>query len=279
MGRRFPAIGFGYIRVHRVPSSPLMRTITLESPRSVRQIFAATASLYRWYPVLFAILAVAVIAPYDLAVLAVTGYGPLRHGGENVGTYWLLQLLTTSLITPLISALHVHAVLAIGEGQRPRLRAVALRGLQVLPVVAAADVMSSLGIALGTIALIVPGVLLALRWAVAAQAAALERGSWLDALRSSGRLTATHYSHIFGLLFLAGIVSAAARLGVRALPLGSSSGAGSVAVGIATDTVIASFFALTLALLYFDLQARPEAAEQAKRAEREYPHLRDLDEG
>ncbi len=254
-----------------------MRSIALDTPRSVRQILATTAGLYRWYPALFAILAVAVIAPYDLAVLAVTGYGPLRHSGEGVGTYWLLQLLTTSLITPLISALHVHAVVAIGEGRRPRLGAVARRGLQVLPVVAAADVMSSIGIALGYVALIVPGVVLGLRWAVGAQAAALENGNWLDALRSSGRLTATHYAHIFGLLLLTGIVAAALRLGVRALPLGSSVGVGSVTVGIAADTIVASFVALTLALLYFDLRARPMAAEQAKRAEREYPHLRDLD--
>jgi hypothetical protein len=254
-----------------------MRAITLEVPRSTRQILATTVSLYRWYPALFAVLAVAVIAPYDLVVLAVTGYGPLRHSGESVGTYWLLHLLTPVLITPLISALHVHAVLAIGEGRRPRLGAVALRGLQVLPVVAAADVMSSIGIALGYLALIVPGILLGLRWAVTAQAAALEGESWLDALRSSRRLTATHYSHVFGLVLLCGIAAEALRLGVRALPLGSSSGAGSVTVGIATDTVIASFVALTLALLYFDLRARPRAAEQAKQAEREYPHLRDLD--
>ncbi len=254
-----------------------MRTVALDVPRSTRRILAATASLYRWYPVLFAILAVAVIAPYDLAVLAVTGYGPLRHSGESLGTYWLLQLLTTFLITPLISALHVHAVVAIGEGRRPQLGAVALRGLQVLPVVAAADVMSTIGIALGYIALIVPGFLLSLAWAVAAQAAALEGRSWLDALRSSRRLTATHYSHVFGLLLLTGFVAAAVRLGVRALPLGSSSGAGSVAVGIATDTILASFVALTLALLYFDLRARSKSAGQAKRAEREHPHLRDLD--
>lgn len=243
----------------------------------MRQIFAATASLYHWYPALFATLALAVIVPYDLAVLGVTGYGPLRHSGESIGTYWLLQLLTTSLITPLISALHVHAVVAIGEGRRPRLGAVALRGLQVLPVVAAADVMSTIGIALGYIALIVPGVLLGLRWAVAAQAATLEGGNWLDALRSSRRLTATHYAHIFGLLLLTGIAASALRLGVRALPLGSSSGVGSVAVGVATDTLVASFVALTLALLYFDLRARTRAGEQAKRAQREHPHLRDLD--
>jgi hypothetical protein len=252
-----------------------MRAINLEQQLSVRQILGATADLYRRYPVLFVTLAVAIMGPYDLAVLAVTGYGPLRHSGESVGTYWLLQLLTTSLITPLISALHVHAVVAIGEARRPRLGAVGVRGLQVLPVVAAADIVSSIGIAIGYVALIVPGIILGLRWAVAAQAAALENANWLEALRSSRRLTATHYSHVFGLLLLTGILAAALRLGVRALPLGSSSGAGSVAIGIAVDTIIASFVALTLALLYFDLRARPKVAE---RAEREYPHLRDLDE-
>ena len=251
-----------------------MREINLDQQRSVRQILAATAGLYRRYPLLFATLAVAVMGPFDLAVFAVTGFGPLRHGGESLGTYLLLELLSTSLITPLISALHIHAVVAIGEARRPRLRVVGLRGLQVLPVVAAADVMSSIGIAIGYLALIVPGILLALRWAVVAQAAALENGSWLDALRSSRRLTATHYAHVFGLILLTGIAAGALRFGARALPLGSGSGAGSVAVGIMVDTIIASFVALTLALLYFDLQVRPNVAV---RAEREYPHLRDLD--
>jgi hypothetical protein len=113
-----------------------MRAINLEQQRSVRQILAATAGLYRLYPVLFVTLAVAVMGPYDLAVLAVTGYGPLRHSGESIGMYWL-------------------------------------------------------------------------------------------------------------------------------------------PIGIAVDTIVASFVALTLALLYFDLRARPDVAE---RAAREYQHLRDLDE-
>jgi hypothetical protein len=38
--------------------------------------------------------------------------------------------------------------------------------------------------------------------------------------------------------------------------------------------VIASFVALTLALLYFDLRAGPSAP---RRPEREYSHLHDLD--
>jgi hypothetical protein len=252
---------------------PSAYQLALDQSRSVREILVATVRVYRRYPLLFAILALAVIAPYKLAVLAATGYGPLRSH-ENAGVSWLLLLADSALITPLVSALHVHAVVAIGEGQRPRLRAVALRGLQVLPVVAAADVITSLGIGLGFVALIIPGILLWLRWAVVAQAAALEHEGWLPAMRSSTRLTAGYYWHVLGLLLVTAVPLTGAFIGARAIPLGSTSGVASVTVGIAIDTAAASVYALTLALLYFDLRAR---ARQPAGAPREHRHLRDLD--
>src|ERR1019366_6866137 len=95
-----------------------------------------------------------------------------NYGGKGISL--LLLLLRSALITPLISALHVHAVVSIGQGRRPRLGAIALRGVHVLPVVAAADITATAGIILGLVALIIPGILLMLRWAVVAQAAALE---------------------------------------------------------------------------------------------------------
>jgi hypothetical protein len=248
--------------------------IDLTQERSVRAILAATVRLYRAYPLLFALLALGVVAPFELGELAITGYGPLRDGHESAEAVLVLLLLRTSLITPLIGALHMHAVVAIGEGRKPRLGTVAISGLRVLPVVAAAAIASSIGIGLGFIALIVPGILLALRWAVVAQAAALEGEGWLDALRSSQRLTATHYGHVFGLTFLTGLLAYGVSVGARSIPLGSATGVGSVAVGIAVDTAIASFAALTLALLYFDLQARPQ---HSLSREREHPHVRDLD--
>jgi hypothetical protein len=249
--------------------------IDLDQESSVGGILLATLRLYRRYPMLFAILALGVIAPYELAVLAITGYGPLNHhnyGGEGIS--WLLLLLRTAVITPLISALHIHAVTWVGEGRRPRLGAVALRGIQVLPVVAAAEIMATGGIFLGFVALIIPGILLALRWAVVAQAAALEHEGWLAALGSSRRLTHGRYGHVLGLLVVTGVLAFAVGIGARAIPLGSTSGVASVTIGIGVDTVLASFAALTLAMLYFDLRARPEPAPKAPR---EHPHVRDLD--
>jgi hypothetical protein len=128
---------------------------------------------------------------------------------------------------------------------------------------------------LGLLALIIPGVVLLIRWAVVAQAAAVEQQGWRDSLRSSSRLTDSHRGHVFVLVLLTPAVGFPGHLAASAIPLGSTSGAASVAVGIALETVIASFSALTLALLYFDLRAR--ASEAPRRAPREYQHLRDLD--
>jgi hypothetical protein len=246
--------------------------LDLERERSVGEIVRTTLRAYRRYPALFAVLALAVVGPFELSVLAITGYGPLHQPRGDSGTSWVLLLLRTSLVTPLISALHLHAVSLIGEAQRPRLTVVASRGARVLPVVAAASIVSGGGVFLGLLAFVIPGVLLLLRWAVVAQAAALEHEGWIPALKSSARLTHGHYLHVLGLILLTAALSVGVLRAVAEVPLGSTTHPSSVIVGIAVDTLLASFNALTLALLYFDLRARPETSRRA-----EYQHLRDLD--
>lgn len=248
--------------------------LSLDRPRSVREIVAATARFYRMFPLLFPVLALVVEGPYLLAVLAITGHGPLgaRHTGFEEGL--LRQLLSYGLVTPLISALHIHAVTAVGERLRPRIGTVAIRGLRVLPVVAAAEIVASIGTYLGFLAFVIPGILLTLRWAVVAQAAAVEREGWLPALRSSARLTTGHYRHVAGVILIVGVPLGALSVAANLAAPADTAGAPSVAAGIALHTIFASIAALTTALLYFDLRARPATPSSA---EREHPHLRDLD--
>jgi hypothetical protein len=252
--------------------------IQIERPRSLAQIIGEALDIYQRYPLLFLTLALGVVAPYDLAVLAATGEGPLANSAhQNVGVTLLLLLLGTALVGPLISALHMHAVVLIGERTKPGLGQVARSGLRVLPVVAAAAIVAALGIAAGFLALIVPGIVLLLRWAVVAQVAAVEGVDWHAALGRSYELTRGHYRHIAALIVVTTLISFGIDAGARAVPLGSTAGAASVALGIAARTATASFSALTLALLYFDLRARLGAGPQTRSAEREHPHLRDLD--
>jgi hypothetical protein len=232
--------------------------IDLRRERSASEILGAALVMYRRYPLLFATLAVGVIAPYELARLAVTGDGPLGSGGSvNAGTLVLFELIYYALVGPLISALHVHAVIEIGAGRKPRLGPVALQGLRVLAVVAAAEIVAGILIALGFVALIVPGIILSLRWSVVAQTAAVDHEGWLPALRRSAKLAAGHYWHIFRVLVAIGLLTFLIAVVTGAVVGGGhSTGVASVLIGIVVYTIIASFEALTLAVLYFDLRAR-----------------------
>ena len=253
--------------------------INLDRQRSVREILVATLGLYRRYPWLFVVLALAVVGPYDLAFLGITGYGPLfRRAHHGVELRSLNFVLRVGMVGALISALHIHAVLEVGRGRRPRLRAVAARGLAVLPIVGPAVVMTGVATLIGILALIIPGIYLALRFAVVAQAAALRSDGPFAAIRRSRALTLGHYQHIGGLFLIVLALDLGLTEGARAVLFGgrATTGAGvvAVAIGIAVQTILATFSALTLALLYFDLCARDEPLHKRKRRP---VHLRELD--
>ena len=235
------------------------KPIEIERPRTIFQLLETAIAVYQRYPGLFLALAAVVVVPYDLIVLAFTGAGPQTRGGISTGTSLLLLALDTFLVAPLISALHVHGVLDLREGNKPEIGTVMRRALPVLPVVVAAVIASWFGITLGFIALIVPGILLMLRWSVVAQTAAIEEGGWIDALKRSGRLTNKNYLHILGLVILSGLIVGFPS-SLANLPFGNDTTVASFIVGTAVNTLTASFTALTTALLFFDLRARLEGA-------------------
>lgn len=239
-------------------SSPQL--LSLDRERSVWRILADTLRLYGRYPWLFLALAAPIVAVRDLGILAVMGEGPLvRASHSDFGEFMLVNLIDLSIVSPLISALHTHAVVLAGEGVTPRLSSVARRGLRVLPVVAAATIMAGLFVGIGLLFLVIPGIVIWLRLAVTAQVAAVENEGWKPALSRSESLTTGNYRRIFVLLLIGALAVLAVRFPLARIPLGGSSGPISVTVGIAIDTASRSLFALVYALLYFDLRAREKA--------------------
>jgi hypothetical protein len=231
--------------------------LVLDHPRSVWKLLATTFELYRRVPVFFLVLAAIIVVPYEVIVLAVTGNGPFAQGHMAFVPRQLLLAIDSFLVTPLISALHVRAVREVGDGGQPRLLPTLRRSLPTLPVVVVAAGVSSVAITIGTFALAVPGLILWAIWAVVAQTAALERGSWIEALRRSADLTRGHRWHALGLVFVAALIA-----GVPWLPLvfafGHTTTTGaSFLAGTALQVLLRSFEALITALLYFDLKARP----------------------
>jgi hypothetical protein len=117
---------------------------------------------------------------------------------------------------------------------------------------------AKLGIAVGLVAFIAPGIYLMLRWAVVAQSAAVEQEGWLPALRRSGQLTDGNYGHIFVFFVYLSLVTSVPLLLVG-LGFGDQpTTAVSFLVGLLVQIFALSVGALATALLYFDLRTRSE---------------------
>jgi hypothetical protein len=238
-----------------------MNELVPDRPRDIHILIEAAFRLYRRYPFLFFSLAAGVIVTFDLIVLAATGAGPFSTGATSAPTQAIVGVVSYILVGPLISALHVHAVADVHEGKEPELRAVAARGLRALPVVAAAVIMSGLGIGLGFVALIVPGVILLLRWYVVAQVAAIDREGWLDALRGSRRLTKDNYLQVFLFGLVIGAIAGIPGTFLTLIFGDTQPDAARFALELAIHLFTASFAALATALFYFDLRARRAARD------------------
>jgi hypothetical protein len=229
--------------------------IELNRPRSIWELLVAAFELYRRVPVLFLVLAAIVVIPYEVIVLAVTHKGPLAQGQMAFLPRQLLLGIDSFLITPLISALHVHAVREVGDGGRPTVASAVRQSLPTLPTVAIAAGVSSVAITIGSLVL-VPGLILMAIWPVVAQAAALERGSWIDALRRSAELTRGYRWHALGLVFVAALIAGVPWFPAWIAFRHSTTTGVSFAFGTAAQVLFRSFEALITALLYFDLKAR-----------------------
>lgn len=229
--------------------------IELDRPRSVGEMLGTAFELYLRVPILFIALAAVVVIPWEVILLLITGDGPLAISRTGFLESNLITALGSFLVTPLISALHVHAVREVGEGERPRFFPTFRQSLATLPVVVLATGISWVAITVGTV-VVVPGLMLWARWAVVAQTATMENGSWTAALRRSADLTEGHRWHALGLLFAAVLISLVPSFALAGIFGHKTTTVASFAAGTALQVVVRSFEALTVALLYFDLKAR-----------------------
>lgn len=204
------------------------------------------------------LLALGVVAPYELIVLAITGTTPFGQQRGAVSTALILSLIDFVVVGPLIASFYIHAVRGMDEGRDPSPREVVARGLRVLPTVAAAQIIATICIGIGFLFFVIPGLILLLRWAVVAQTAALESDNWVEALKRSAQLTRRNYLHVLGLILITGVIEIL-LLDLGFSVAGSHAGVWEVVLGIVLETITRSFTALTLAVLYFDLSARQAA--------------------
>jgi hypothetical protein len=236
----------------------------IERPRSALQLIGATFALYRDFPWLFLILAAIVVIPYQgldaISTFAITG------GWGKALAIVTLYVADFALVLPLVSALHVFAVDDVREGRRPDIASVARRGIASMPIVSPAVFFTWLGIFGGLLVLIVPGVVLWVRWAVVAQTASLGANDWKEAMNRSEDLGDGRNRHVLALLVMTLVITTAPDLALSHTLGSTLDGAGPFVAHSALAVLTTSFTALATAFLYYDLKARMETEGPGNRA-------------
>lgn len=234
--------------------------LDLDRRRSLGELLATAWALYRDHFLLFATIAFGVVAPIELAVAGI-GLGQLTGPYDPeppLAGQALLGAVETFVITPLVTAMHIHAVLALSRQERVSIAETARLGVAsfapVLLVVLAYTGVVVLGF------LVVPGIYLAARCYFVSQAVVADDRRFADAFRRSWELTGGQWWRVFGITLVVFLI----LVPIGALAVGFELGAeaaGLSVIALVGNILIASlavsFAAVTGTLLYFDLRARP----------------------
>jgi hypothetical protein len=211
---------------------------------------------------LFILLSAAVVIPVEVAV---EGIGLEMLWSEYDDSPTLAEAVVPTVVgflvmTPIITAICIYALHSIAEGQRPSPGQVFVAGFEAFTPLFAAVLLAAIGIALGFLALIVPGIYLAVRWYFVPQAVVIEGARGPAALTRSGQIVQGLWWRTFGLVVLANL-AAAIPVFVLLTPFTAIASSTDQSVWalvgtILTTSVTTPFVSLYSTLLYYDLLAR-----------------------
>jgi hypothetical protein len=239
-----------------------VNALELREQRDVGALFRDSLAVFGRHFWLFIALSAAVVFPAELIVegigleMVTSSYDDSPSLAE-VAVPTIVEFL---VVTPIIAAICIYALHEIAGGERPRAGQVLIAGFEAFTPLFAAVVLAAAGIALGFVALIVPGVYLAVRWYFVPQAVVIEGVRGTRALSRSGLLVTGFWWRTFGLVLLANVAIAVPGF-VLLTPFTaiaeSTDRAVWALVGSAITTAITTpFVALYSTLLYYDLLAR-----------------------
>ena len=197
-----------------------------------------------------------VLIPAALLVFAPVAIvdGLVRGSGQS------LPLLLLSTAISLIASFWFQGVVVkaiddIRDGRRDvDIRELFEAAAPFVPALIGAGVLAGLGIALGLILLIVPGLVLATIWSMIAPVIVMERTGAMAAFGRSRKLVRGNGWPVFGVIVVIFVISLIASFLLGALLLGIASNA--VAYGLATllsSGLVAPVSAIAVTVMYFEL--------------------------
>ena len=210
----------------------------------------------------FIVLAATIVVPAELVVGGI-GLEQLTSGYDEstpLGEALISPLVGILVVLPLINATCIHALRAVAESGSPRAREALTAGFEEFTPIFLAVVLAAAGVALGLLALVIPGVYLAVRWFFVPQTVVLEGARGVGALRRSGELVQGVWWRTFGVLLAANLLAAVPSLLLaapfEALAQETDRAVFSLAGTALSQTLTAPFVALLSTLLYFDTRTR-----------------------
>ncbi len=222
----------------------------------IGQVFSQTSAvLSRHFLMFFVVMIVAALPRVLLTQTAVTGAGGEVYGKLFLGLF--LQIVLSTL---------AQAVLVYGAFQDMRGRPVSLVDClrvalgRFFPIIGLAICMS-IGLSIGFILLVVPGIILAVMWFVSTPACVVEQLGPLASMGRSSELTKGHRWKIFGMLLLVVIIGLVISIVIGAL-LGLTGSPVLVTLGtLAWTGVWGAFYAIFGVVTYHDLRVAKEGVD------------------
>jgi hypothetical protein len=182
------------------------------------------------------------------------------------GAAALIAAIVSLVVSTLFQGMVVQLVRDVIDGRRDSSVGELVRSVQpVLLTLLVVSVAGGIGVGIGFIALIVPGLWLMTIWAVIAPVVVVERTQGFDAFGRSRALVRGHGWQVLAvvLLVLVLLIAAGIVAGIIASGLGDAGGA---VAGWIVSVLLAPFSALATAVLYFMLRVahgEPERPEDA----------------
>jgi hypothetical protein len=193
--------------------------------------------------------------------------GDPKYLVENMGTFYAVILGTaavTLVVLPLANAAVIHAVSSIYLSQPTTLGDCLRHGVRRWPALIGTTILQTIMIMLGTLALIIPGIIFAFRYLLAQQVAVLEPLAGSPALKRSRALMKGNFGAAFVLLLIVGVINGAGGAGIGFIPqphlriVGQSLLAG-VSTVFGAAVLVVFYFSNRCKLENFDLVMLAEA--------------------
>jgi hypothetical protein len=166
----------------------------------------------------------------------------------------LIALIVSLVATTLFTGMVVELVSDVQDGRRDASAGQLLRAVApVLGQLILVGIVAGIGILIGFILIIIPGLILATLWSVAAPVVVLERPGGLRALGRSRELVRGNGWNVFAVILLLVILVGLVGSGIEVAADAAGTGVGLV-VRVIVGILTAPISALAAAVLYFDLR-------------------------